>query len=382
VRFIRAGGASSYQLEPPERNSTIRAMWMTENPAWRIPVPAGLRGISWRTLALILAINTGYAAILSIEDTRPFWHPFISAQCFGLSMAFVINAISPWDKTHPVWRLVFAAALGSTLGMALLILIKGYGLTVKGYGLAEIAANPHTFVETYIGAFCNGVFVGLLFLFKYRDARTQTQLLRAEADRNLLSKQAAEAELKLMQAQVEPHFLFNTLASVQFLTETDPPMAGLMLGHLLSYLRSAVPQLRSGSTTLGQEAELARAYLSIMQMRMESRLKFSIDIPVSLQSHSFPPMLLMSVVENAIKHGIEPRAEGGEVGVEAKQENGSLIVTVTDTGRGFADHLGQGVGLTNLRERLKALYGQRSQFTLDAILPHGAKATIQIPDAA
>ncbi|HWZ73042.1 MAG TPA: histidine kinase, partial [Casimicrobiaceae bacterium] len=201
-------------------------MSTTQNATWRIPVPAGLRGVSWRTFALILAINTGYAAILSIEDTRPFWHPFISAQCFGLSIAYFVNAISPWEKTHPVWRLVFAAALGSMVGMALLILIKGYGLAVKGYGLSEIAANPHTFVWTLIGAFCNGLFVGLLFLFKYRDARTQTQLLRAEADRNLLSKQAAEAELKLMQAQVEPHFLFNTLASVQFLTETDPPMAG------------------------------------------------------------------------------------------------------------------------------------------------------------
>jgi sensor histidine kinase YesM len=350
-------------------------MSTTEHPTWRIPVPAGLRGVSWRTFALILAINTGYAAILSIEDVRPFWHPFVSAQCFGLSIAFFVNAISPWDKTHPVWRLVLAVAIGAVIGMALVILIKGYTT-------AEMRADPRKFVWTMVGAFCNGLFVGLLFLFKYRDARAQTQLLRAEADRNLLSKQAAEAELKLMQAQVEPHFLFNTLASVQFLTETDPPKAGLMLGHLLSYLRSAVPQLRSGSTTLGQEAELARAYLSIMQMRMESRLKFSIDIPSSLQSHSFPPMLLMSVVENAIKHGIEPQAAGGEVRIEARQSDGSLIVSVTDDGHGFAEHLGQGVGLTNLRERLKALYGQRSQFTLDAISPHGAKATIQIPDSA
>jgi len=355
-------------------------MSTTQSANWRMSVPAGLRGVSWRTFALILAINTGYAAIQYIEDTRPFWHPFISAQCFGLSIAYVVNAISPWEKTHPVWRLVFAVAIGSTIGMALMILIKGYGLTVKGYGLSEIAAHPHTFVWTLISAFCNGLFVSLLFLFKHREAHARTQILRAEADRNLLSKQAAEAELKLMQAQVEPHFLFNTLASVQFLTETDPPMAGLMLGHLLSYLRAAVPQLRSGSTTLGQEAELARAYLSIMQMRMETRLSFSIDIPASLESHPFPPMLLMSVVENAIKHGIEPQAEGGEVRLEAKQIDGSLIVSVTDSGRGFAEHLGQGVGLTNLRERLKALYGQRSQLRLDAILPHGAKATIEIPD--
>ncbi len=357
-------------------------MSTTEQPGWRVNVPAGLRGVSWRTVALIVAINTGMAAILSIEDMRPFWHPFITAQCFGLSIAYVVNAVSPWEKKNPVWRLVFAVALGATVGLALVIIIKGSVLGLKEYRLAEIAAHPRTFVATFAGALCTGLFVSLFFLFNFRDARIQEQLLRAQADHNLLSKQAAEAELKLMQAQVEPHFLFNTLASVQFLTETDPPMAGRMLGHLLSYLRSALPQLRSGSSTLGQEAELARAYLSIMQMRMESRLKFTVDIPASLQSHSFPPMLLMSVVENAIKHGIEPQAEGGEVHLAAKQDGSMLVVSVTDTGRGFADQLGQGVGLTNLRERLKALYGQRAQFTLDAVVPHGAKATIQIPDAA
>ena len=348
-------------------------MSTTQKATWRIPLPPGLRGVSWRTFALILAINTGYAVILSIEDARPFWHPFTTAQCFGLLIAYAVNFASPWEKTHPVWRLVCAVAIGSIAGMALVILIKGYPL-------ATMLADPHRFWGTVVGGFVNGLLVSLLFLLKFREAHARTQILRAEADRNLLSKQAAEAELKLMQAQVEPHFLFNTLASVQFLTETDPPKAGLMLGHLLSYLRSAVPQLRSGSTTLGQEAELARAYLSIMQMRMETRLRFTVDIPASLQSHPFPPMLLMSVVENAIKHGIEPHAEGGEVRLEAKQDGGALIVSVTDTGHGFADHLGQGMGLTNLRERLKALYGQSSRFTLDAILPHGAKATIAIPD--
>ena len=169
-----------------------------QNATRRVRVPAGLRGVSWRTFALILAVNTGFAAILSIEDARPFWHPFITAQCFGLSIAYAVNAISPWEKTHPVWRLVLAVALGSTVGMALVILIKGYGLGVKGYTLVEIAALPHTFVPTLIGAFCTGLFVSMLFLFKFREARAQTQILRSEADRNLLSKQAAEAELKLM----------------------------------------------------------------------------------------------------------------------------------------------------------------------------------------
>ena len=134
-----------------------------------------------------------------------------------------------------------------------------------------------------MSGFGNGLFVSLFFLLKLRDARTRAAMLRAEAERNLLSKQAIEAELKLMQAQVEPHFLFNTLASVQFLTETDPAKANLMLGHLLAYLRAALPQLRSDSSTLGQEIELAKAYLSIMQMRMGARLAFVIDVPAELR---------------------------------------------------------------------------------------------------
>ena len=267
--------------------------------------------------------------------------------------------VSPWDKTHPVWRLVLAVAIGSTLGMALLILIKGYG-SVKGYAVAEIAASAHLRGDV-LGAFCNGLFVSLLFLFKFREARAQTQMLRAEAERNLLSKQAVEAELKLMQAQVEPHFLFNTLASVQYLTETDPPQAGLLLGHLIAYLRAALPQLRCGSTTLGQEVELARR-TQHPQMRMGRAWRSRSTFPPSCDA-SFPPKLLISLVENAIKHGIEPRPRAAK-SHRGGRKTGSLEVTVTDTGRGSPSTSGQGVGLSNVRERLAALYGQRAQFTL------------------
>src|SRR5207253_149998 len=143
----------------------------------------------------------------------------------------------------------------------------------------EYISSHHWFVFDVFAAFINGLLISLIFFVKFRETRAAAALQKAEADRHLLSKQAIEAELKLMQAQVEPHFLFNTLASVQFLTETDPPKAGQMLGHLLAYLRAALPQLRSGSSTLGQEAELASAYLSIMQMRMGPRLSFAVDIP-------------------------------------------------------------------------------------------------------
>ena len=182
-----------------------------------------------------------------------------------------------------------------------------------------------------------------------------------------------------MQAQVEPHFLFNTLASVQFLAETDPPKASLMLGHLIAYLRSALPQLRSNSTTLGQESALAQAYLSIMQMRMGTRLRFAIDIPEELRAHRFPPMLLMSLVENAVRHGIEPQADGGTVRLEARRDGARVTVSVIDDGRGLGAKIGNGVGLTNLRGRLAALYADKARFTLEEIAPHGARATVELP---
>jgi hypothetical protein len=346
------------------------------------PILAGFRGASWSAVGLIFLINTGVAAILSIDNMRPFWHPFVTAYSFGFPIAYAVNAMQPWNTTHPVWRLAAAVGMGTLVGFGFLIGIKGYILGTEGYTLPGVVMSWKGFAWTGMIAFGNGLFVSLFYLLKFREARTQAEMLKAEADRNLLSRQAIEAELKLMQAQVEPHFLFNTLASVQFLTETDPPKANMMLGHLLAYLRAALPQLRSNSSTLGQETDLAQAYLSIMQMRMGSRLDFVIDVPVELRRQAFPPMLLMSLVENAIKHGLEPQAAGGTVSIEARRRNGTLRVVVSDDGRGLADKIGNGVGLTNLRGRLRALYADRARFTLEEIPPHGARATVEIPHDA
>ena len=332
----------------------------------------------WQIIALIIAINTGYAGMMSIEDTRPFWHPFITAQCLGLSIAYFVSAASPWYRPRPVLRLALAVAIGTAVGYFLVFLVKGAIIGEPGYGFGDMFSDGHK-AWTLLSGFGNGLFVSLFFLIQFREARSRAELLRAEADRNLLSKQAMEAELKLMQAQVEPHFLFNTLASVQFLAETDPPKASLMLGHLIAYLRAALPQLRSNSTTLGQESELARAYLSIMQMRMGARLRFAIDIPEELRAHRVPPMLLMSLVENAILHGIEPQAEGGTVRLEARREGTRLTVSVVDDGRGLGDKIGNGVGLTNLRGRLAALYADQARFTLEERAPRGARATVELP---
>jgi len=335
---------------------------------------AGFR-FRWSTLAIIVCVITGLAAASWSEDPRPFWHPLVTFLLCGLSIAYCVNVAVPWESPRGgLSRLLLAVGVGAIIGVLLTI-------AVKGYTLDYIIGNKSVFVGTLFGAFFAGLFVSLFFLLKHREARATEALHKAETERHLLSKHAAESELKLMQAQVEPHFLFNTLASVQFLTETDPPQASRMLGHLLSYLRAALPQLRRASTTLGQELELAEAYLNILRMRMGPRLDFAVDVPDALRVHPFPPVLLISVVENAVTHGLEPQADGGRVTIAARRDADRLIVTVTDTGSGLSGNSqpGQGVGLANVRERLSALYGARGRFALEESAPRGAMATIEVP---
>ena len=202
---------------------------------------------------------------------------------------------------------------------------------------------------------------------------------RKEADYARMTQQVTEAKLSALQAQVEPHFLYNTLASVQALTEVDPAKANEMTGHLIQYLRNALPKMRESVSTVGQEVELVRAYLSILQMRMGTRLAFEIDVPEALAALPFPPLMLPSLVENAIKHGLEPQREGGVIRVSASLDDGRLRMRVADTGRGFAETVGAGVGLANIRERLAALYGGNAKLTLEGNEPRGVVATIEVP---
>ena len=221
--------------------------------------------------------------------------------------------------------------------------------------------------------------VSKIFIDRSRAAQQLAELKRKEAEYHSMSRQVTEAKLSALQAQVEPHFLYNTLASVQALTEVDPQQANAMTGHLIQYLRNALPKMRESVSTVGQEVELVRAYLNILQMRMGKRLAFEITLPPELAEAPFPPLMLPSLVENAIKHGLEPQREGGEVAITVSAHDGRLRVSVADTGRGFADAPGAGVGLTNIRERLAALYGEAGKLTLESRGPHGVVATIEVP---
>jgi LytS/YehU family sensor histidine kinase len=207
------------------------------------------------------------------------------------------------------------------------------------------------------------------------------RVLSAEAVTEVesLRRQVAEAQLQTLQAQVEPHFLFNTLAAVEHLAETDPPRAAIMLRHLIAYLRGSLPDMRERNTLLGREVDLCQSYLAIMQIRMEDRLTVSVDVPQELRGLSFPPMMLQSLVENSIKHGLEPKPEGGAIAIAARLQEGRLRVTVADTGLGIVENAPQGIGLSNIRDRLKRLYGDSAALILAPNAPAGAHITIEIP---
>jgi len=206
------------------------------------------------------------------------------------------------------------------------------------------------------------------------------QALHEEMERRInLERQMAEAQLQVLQSQIEPHFLFNSLAHVRRLYQTNPTAGRAMLQHLARYLSATQAAVRESAIALGHDLELAVAYLNIQQIRMGARLAFEIDVPVELREARIPPLVLTTLVENAIKHGLSPLPEGGAVRIGAHLEGRALTINVSDTGQGFQASLGAGVGLANIRARLARLYGSGARLSLSQNTPRGVTAAIVVP---
>lgn len=205
---------------------------------------------------------------------------------------------------------------------------------------------------------------------------------QAQAAQTATEKELATARLNLLHAQVEPHFLYNTLASAQLLVRSDAARAESMLGHLITYLRHSLPRDGEAPSTLVAELERALAYLEIMKVRMGPRLSVQVDVPDALRATPMPPMMLQVLVENAIKHGLEPRTAGGTVWIRARADLDDVAITVADDGEGLGGATaGTGIGLANVRERLRLLHGPRASLAVVANFPTGVAATLTVPAA-
>lgn len=203
--------------------------------------------------------------------------------------------------------------------------------------------------------------------------------MQGALERETLQRQAADTRLGLLTAQIQPHFLLNTLANVQELVESGSPRAAPVFRSLIEYLRAAMPHLQDGDATLADEERLVRAYLHLMQMRMPDRLEVSVEVDPAVSGMRFPPMALLTLVENAIRHGIDPSCDPGKVEVGARRvDRDTVHLWVADTGVGLSEHAGQGTGLVNLDARLRAFFGEGARVELSEQAPHGVRADIRV----
>ncbi|QOY95476.1 histidine kinase [Massilia sp. UMI-21] len=261
-------------------------------------------------------------------------------------------ALVEWRKLYVTWFLVFIFGISFNLSEpAVWFILLSFGVKVLAGGKRRAELTAREAAE--------------------------------KADVATLERRLMEAQMATLQAQVEPHFLFNTLALIGQLIETDPKEAARVHAHLIEYLRSSLPQMRTKGGgiggTLGKQVELSRAYLAIMQARMKERLQVRFEVPDFLGSAPFPPMMLQTLIENSIKHGLEPKIAGGTITVRAHVEDATLHVDVCDDGVGIDMHADEGVGLANIRERLALLFGKDAELVIEMPPAGGACASIRLP---
>jgi len=284
-----------------------------------------------------------------------------------------------WDGIVVVWWRFFDWLAVVSWKKLLLVSVLGLILTAM---LSSVGSSGHRVSEApkwFFLLIVASVIIKVVAGGKRRAEVTANEATK-QAETEQLERTVLEARMEALQAQIEPHFLFNTLASIDQLIQTDPPRASKMQQSLIRYLRSAMPQMREGRRpTLGQQVNLCSAFLEIMAVRMEGRLQTVVSVPEGLKSAVFPSMMLQTLVENAIKHGLEPKPEGGRLEISAEVADGQLAVHVLDTGVGFMPTAEAGVGLANVRERLQALYKGRAELIITVPPAGGTCATIKVP---
>ena len=324
-----------------------------------------------------VGVSAAFGLLLSLHNKVSLVPAVSRAVLLGLAVLLVFGLFERWPRRLPRWLARTALQLVAIVITIPIASALAYMLTGGPPEGSEAPAG--------LGGL---IFVGMLFapwiaigtILRQREARAREQAFAFELERSELERKALDARLRLLQAQVEPHFLFNTLANVQALVEAQSPHASKVLASLVAYLRAAVPRMESTSTTLEHELELVRAYLDLMQMRMPDRLQYTLQVEPEAKSLVCPPMTLLTLVENAVRHGIDPSETGGRIDATVAVRNGRCLVRVTDTGIGLkSQNRGLGTGLSRLRERLQLTFGGGVELNLTEVSPHGVRAELGFP---
>ena len=338
---------------------------------------------------LLVSFCAASAVVLALVETLFFFFtdPFADAWrgfawCWERAFVAVaallatLTLATRWLPQRPAWRWVgvavaiaAAGALGWCAEDALTLLVSGEHISA--------GERPYMLHTMFVLA----ALVGILGEYRWRSLRAAARLHEAELNRIRLQSELAAGRLQVLQAQIEPHFLFNSLANVRRLLRTDGAAGRAMLGDLMRYLESALPRMRDDSSTLSRETALIQAFLAVHHVRMGTRLQIRVDVPARLGDRVVPPMMLLTLIENALKHGLAPLAEGGAISVHAEEAEGALVLRVADTGRGLVSGSGGGTGLANIRARLRAMYGDAAALSLRLNEPRGVVAEIRLPSS-
>ena len=355
---------------------------------------AWLRGVTPLRLLLVLVIATINQVrvygmqVASVGITADLLYTM--ALTFARSLPLMVIVLYAERRTRDMpdvrraaW-ITLALLAGSAVAIAIAVTVV---LSHPAYGYywarrPDAPIDPLVF-QLAVNGFLYTVFWGAMLTVALcmdtRQRATERRIHEETMARLAAERQSTEAELRLLDAQIEPHFMFNTLASAKRLCESEPAQGRALLRDLIAYLREAAPRSRLRETTLGEEASLAHSLLAIFRVRMGERLRIAFDIPPDLARARIPPLMLGTLVENAIKHGIGPRASGGEVRISARRDAGTLRVEVHDDGVGFQARSGTGVGLANVRARLASFFGDEATLHLTRNAGGGVTATLRFP---
>jgi len=347
-----------------------------------LPPPLVGRVYSWRRVRVVLFAAFAVSLLLAAGWTGSWLTLLLRLALLGLAQLGVFGLLERWPRRLPGWAarwVLQVVAVAAVVPFAMAII---YSLTTLGDAVHWTHDKERL---SGFGLLCG---MGLLFspwiamsaLYRHVSGQAQRQALAFDLVRSQYERNATQTRLRLLHAQVEPHFLFNTLANVRELVDSGSPQASTVLDSLIAYLRAAVPRLHEHEATLDQELQLVRAYLELMHLRMPDRLQYAIEADDAARELRCPPTTLLTLVENAVRHGIDPGEEGGRIDVRVTVADGRCLAQVRDTGVGLRAEGGSlGTGLATLRERLQLVFAGDADLRLASIEPHGVCAEVEFP---
>jgi signal transduction histidine kinase len=346
------------------------------------PRPAGLIAKTSRRVAVALTMSIVVGLLLMHGWQNSPAALFLRTTILGLSATAAFALFEVWPRSLPLWLQRWALQV-IAVGVFMPVTTVLIYVLATPHGAPPFWENPNR-----MNGWTHLTFAGLLLapwtalaaIVRQKEAFARDQGLAFALERSELERQALDARLHLLQAQVAPHFLFNTLANVQALVDAGSPHASAVLRSLTAYLRAAVPVLHEPAATIDRELQLVRPYLELMQMRMPDRLQYAMNVDPAVLQVRCPPTTLLTLVENAVRHGIDPSEEGGRIDIDVARIGERCVVRVTDTGVGLHQSAnGLGTGLTALRERLRLIFGDAARLRLTANGPRGAAVEIDLP---